>query len=292
MTFDLRILLMTLVAALLVSACGYSESTPTETGETIHSPMKAPTPLSPIKTHEPTAASISANPTPAIPAETSELVSTPPATPTPGPTAMVASAGTPTPEVTPEPSATPTPIPLEPHEPPDKSEAKASPAERTTEGAPSEWEGSGQGTVYTWEDGDRTLRVVLQNDLVVQVTAANTPDDVVVVKGAGDSIVQKQARHGQNAGPVFRSESGGGLMTLPGGVLLALDPEWDQAMVESFFSRNNISTDRTSELDFLDNGFLVEAEPGFPSLELANALAAQDGVVISSPNWWREVEAK
>ena len=51
-------------------------------------------------------------------------------------------------------------------------------------------------------------------------------------------------------------------MTLPGGILLALDPEWDRDAVEGFFSRNGISTDRTSELGFLANGFLVETEPG------------------------------
>ena len=90
----------------------------------------------------------------------------------------------------------------------------------------------------------------------------------------------------------FRSESGGELMTLPGGILLALDPEWDQPTVEKFFSRNGIAFDRTSELDFLPNGFFVETEPGFPSLELANTLADQGGVILSSPNWSREVELK
>ena len=79
---------------------------------------------------------------------------------------------------------------------------------------------------------------------------------------------------------------------LPGGVLLALDPLWDEGEIESFFSSNNISTDRISELEFLQNGFLVETEPGFPSLDLANLLADQEGVLISSPNWWSEVETK
>ena len=78
-------------------------------------------------------------------------------------------------------------------------------------------------------------------------------------------------------------------MTLPGGVLLALDPEWDGAMVNGFFARNNISKTRISELDYIPNGFFVRTKPGFPSLELANALAAQKGVLVSSPNWWREV---
>ena len=41
----------------------------------------------------------------------------------------------------------------------------------------------------------------------------------------------------------------------------------------------------------IQNGFLIETEPGFPSLELANALVDQDGLLISSPNWWTEVEA-
>ena len=81
-------------------------------------------------------------------------------------------------------------------------------------------------------------------------------------------------------------------MTLPGGVLLSLDSGWDQAQVESFFSQNGISMDRVEAMEFLPNGFLVKTAPGFPSLELANSLAAQDGVEVSSPNWWTQFEAR
>ena len=81
-------------------------------------------------------------------------------------------------------------------------------------------------------------------------------------------------------------------MTLPGGVLLALDPEWEQSQVENFFSNNGISLEQVSELGFMQNGFLVETEAGFPSLELANSLASQDGVEVSSPNWWNEVKSR
>ena len=151
---------------------------------------------------------------------------------------------------------------------------------------------STQGTVYTWYDGDRTMRVVLQNDLGVQKTSANTgSDDVVVAKGR-DSIVRKQSSQGSNVQPVFQPESGGGLMTLPGGVLLALEPGWDGAQVDKFFAGNDVAGDRLTELDFLDNGFLVSTEPGFPALELANDLAHQDGVVTASPNWSREREPR
>ena len=148
---------------------------------------------------------------------------------------------------------------------------------------------SEQGTVYTYEDGDRTIRVILQGDLGVQETGADTPSDGVGRRTARGNIVRKQSGQGTADLPVFRSASGGALMTLPGGVLLALDPDWDEAMVNGFFARNNISKTRISELDYIPNGFFVRTEPGFPSLDLANALAAQKGVLVSSPNWWREV---
>ena len=230
------------------------------------------------------------------------------ATPTPlaestsMPTPEVVTDPTPTPTLEPEPatepSPTPTPIPFELPPLPNKSwQSPDSPEDGSTKrplagGSRTEQPGSNKGTVYTYRDGDRTMRVVLQDDLVVQETVANTSDDVVIVRGATDSIVRRQAKHGQQSRPVFRSESGGGLMMLPGGVLLVLDAEWDRSTIDRFLLDNSISTDRISELGYLQNGFLIQTEPGFASLELANALADQQGVVLSSPNWWREVEAK
>ena len=103
------------------------------------------------------------------------------------------------------------------------------------------------------------------------------------MKGLASSIVEKQASHGDDAGPVFKSESGGEIMTLPGGVLLALDPDWDETQVEDFFAGNGISKDQISEMTFIENGYVVDTDSGFPSLDLANDLASQDGVLISSP---------
>ncbi len=250
-------------------------------------PKSAPT-VAPIVTIE-TTPKVTTSPTvsvetrsapAALPTVTVEPTSTPTAVPTTVPVLTV------------NPAATPVLEPPKNAEKPEKPQQLSTPPNRSALEAESQAKGSAQGTVYTWEDGDTTRRVVLQDELVVQETAANTVDDVVVVEGVGDSIVQRQPRHDQNSLPVFRSESGGGLMTLPGGVLLALEPEWDQARVDGFFSENGISKDRTSELDFIENGFLVETESGFPSLNLANELAAKSGVIISSPNWWREAQPK
>ena len=146
---------------------------------------------------------------------------------------------------------------------------------------------SGGGPVFTWRDGEHTRQVRLVTGLVAQPGADSTEDDVVVTRAGDSSIVLRQARHSSNAAPVFVSASGG-LMTLPGGVLLALDPEWSGDAIGGFFSANGIKRSFVSERFFAANAFFVETAPGMPSLELANALASQEGVVISSPNWAQE----
>ena len=149
-----------------------------------------------------------------------------------------------------------------------------------------------QGVAYTWQDGDRTLTVMLQTDLVVEKGSGGLPPDVVSADEGGTNVVRSgEGQSKSDTLPVFRSESGA-LMTLPGGVLLVLSSEWSQAQTNAFFSNNGIKMERVSELDYVTNGFFVETEPGFPSLDLANALAMQDGVETSSPNWGREATPK
>ena len=137
------------------------------------------------------------------------------------------------------PAATPTPEPTATPEPP-----AAPPMEGSAKEAAPELEGASQGMVYTWQDGDRTLKAVLQATPMARETepaAGATEDygvakeDYGVTKGEVNGIVGKQSELGSDGQPVFRSESGGELMTLPGGIILALDPEWDQDAVEKFF---------------------------------------------------------
>ena len=151
---------------------------------------------------------------------------------------------------------------------------------------------STSGTVYTWQDGDRTKRVVLQNDLVAQSKSEDSSKDVIVAESGGYSIVSRQYTHDSGDQPVFKSESGVGLMTLPGGLMLALDPDWDQTAVDKFLEGNGINPDQVLELEFLENTYFVETDPGFPSLDLANSLADQKGVLVSSPNWQHQFETK
>ena len=90
---------------------------------------------------------------------------------------------------------------------------------------------------------------------------------------------------------VFRSESGVE-MTLEHSIVLVLDPGWSSAEVDRFLTRNGIEPSRVSPMDWLPNGFTITTGAGIAPLVLANTLALQDGVVLSSPNWASEFEAK
>ena len=155
--------------------------------------------------------------------------------------------------------------------------------------------GEGEATVlaqpqqsYTWHDGDRTLTVWLEPDLALRPDGDGiTSDDIVSTEGQLQSTVTVDGYLRDL--PVFRSDEGR-LMALPGGVSLVLDPSLDASAVATFFEFNGIAAGRTTALDYVTNGYFIETEPGFASLLLANDLAVQSNVVLSSPNWWSEVD--
>ena len=170
--------------------------------------------------------------------------------------------------------------------------AQAIAAEDGIEDAQKKTPGAGQtvplrGAVYTWQDGDRTLRAFLQSDLVVRHDGAGAGPRTPGAR-AGPGMIARVARAAEAGGqPVFRSSSGA-LMTLPGGVLLVFDRDWRKAETDAFLASRGIARNRVSPLGAIPNGFVVATGPGFAALELANALAGEDGVVLSSPNWWKE----
>ena len=80
-----------------------------------------------------------------------------------------------------------------------------------------------QPTEYRWQDGDRSQTVILQPDLVIDEGASTKGAEA---EAPGGAIVRSADAQGQGTSePVFKSQSGA-LMTLPGGVLLVLEPEW------------------------------------------------------------------
>ncbi|MYC12011.1 MAG: hypothetical protein F4X59_18060 [Holophagales bacterium] len=156
---------------------------------------------------------------------------------------------------------------------------------------------------YTWRDGDRSRTVYLDPELVIAQRGAAVAGEVLAEPGFGvvlrlepenrvsvdGGLVRTSSASGTsvNVQPVFRATNGAA-MALPGDVLLILDPGWSSGQVAAFLARNGVEPDLVGPLGEIPNGFLVSTGPGFASLDLANALAEQDGVVVSSPNWWRE----
>ena len=136
---------------------------------------------------------------------------------------------------------------------------------------------------FTYWDGDEPVTVYLK---------AEAPDTVAQQLGdaAGDGklppelLASATAAAGQGEELIFVSESGEE-MSLPGGVIVLLDPDWSAAQVSGFFADHSIEWDGVSELGWIGNGYLVDADPGLPSLQLANSLVGQPGVEMSTPDW-------
>ena len=139
-------------------------------------------------------------------------------------------------------------------------------------------ETSEEGQLYVWYDGDRTRRVRLQSDLTVQTGSDGQGDKIVARSAVTGTQAQRQAL------PVFRSESSGKLMTLPGGALVVFDSELDDAQISKFLTEQGISMNRVMPT-LLHNAFEIETEPGFPALELANRLATSAESLVASPDW-------
>lgn len=150
-------------------------------------------------------------------------------------------------------------------------EDEPAPATRAEDGVP-----------FTYWDGDDQRTVWLE--------AAPSAAGRSEARGGDGKIPEVDAVAGDGRELVFRSESGEE-MGLPGGVILLLEADWSAAEVAAFLAANDIAADRASELGWIDNGLLIATEPGLASLTLANSLARQPGVVLSSPNWETE-EAK
>ncbi len=143
---------------------------------------------------------------------------------------------------------------------------------------------------YTWQDGDRSRTVTLRSDMSVAWTDDGGSAIVRDRRSTGQVDTQAGGQSdGQSVGqPVFQSDTGQ-LMTLPGGVLLVFVPEWNAAQITLFFIANGVDLSAVESQSFTTNAYFIQTEPGFPSLTLANELAGQDGVLISSPNWQTEV---
>lgn len=90
---------------------------------------------------------------------------------------------------------------------------------------------------------------------------------------------------------VFTSgRDGGSFKALAGGVIVALKKEWSASEVQVWADTHGYNLQR--KLPLSGNYYVVDGASGIGSLHLANEIRLQQGVLWSSPNWWREVQLK
>ena len=279
-------------AAVLLVACQSTLSEPAATAPAgmPPTPTATPTPATPVPDSQreatpagmPPAPTAAPAPTTPVPDSQSAAATATPTTPvanaTPSPAGRnsegTTPADTPTANATPD-RAAPTPAGGSAAQPAGRLPAGArgpgSAGDNGTRRAPPEG-----ATEYTWQDGEHTRRVWLG------------PAENTGASGEGGASERADSQADSDGAPVFYDDSGR-RMTLPGGVLLVLDPEWDESRVKGFFAANGIALSRVEEEDFATNAYFISTDPGLPSLLLANDLADEEGVLISSPNWRSQV---
>ncbi|TGL60329.1 hypothetical protein EHQ58_07490 [Leptospira ognonensis] len=112
--------------------------------------------------------------------------------------------------------------------------------------------------------------------------------------GQGGAVgISKSLNQSQNQGysPIFRSLKGSANLALPGNIIVELERGITEKQAEVFFGSKGLRIFKKHELDGR-NFYEVETPAGAASLNIANSLYGQSGVISSSPNWWREVTAK
>ena len=173
----------------------------------------------------------------------------------------------------------------------------ASPLETggVSQGEPLPQTGPDQKVPKYWRDGDRLVPVQIE---VLDPPGTGTPGNGGT-RGSEASGQQQRSVQELRSDPSGDGESaeiqvsvGGVPVSLPGGVVVALDPAWSRAETDAFFAANGIGPERVSELGFTTNAFLVETAPGIPGLVLSNSLAVRDGVRLASPDWEMGLEVQ
>ena len=145
-----------------------------------------------------------------------------------------------------------------------------------------------------WQDGDRRMRLHPFATPTPAPADAKSDGETEVPLTRSAAASQPGTAPSQNPfdpTPQFQSDSGNSL-SLPGGVLVVLNADWGGDEVDEFFASNEIKPAQLTAMPPLTNTYLIATPPGLASLELANSLAGQSGVIAASPNWQREITTK
>ncbi len=113
-------------------------------------------------------------------------------------------------------------------------------------------------------------------------------------KAKGNPVSAAKTLNGSGSirySPLFTSMQGSSYLALPGNIIVDFQTSWSRDKVENFLASKGLRA--VNKLEMLGHNYYeVETPAGAASLNIANSLYGQEGVVSSSPNWWRDVVAK
>lgn len=169
---------------------------------------------------------------------------------------------------------------------------------------------------YVWYDGNREQTVWLNPQVVAEFNPSKQGASVAKSADAGAKMLPMKRSQGavrlwqmNNAGdvavralatgnpagkysPVFHdsSTSSGAMRALPGNIIVYLDPQWDQAAVNSWLSSHKLEI--VKKLEIGPNIYVIKTGPGLAALDTANTLYRSGEVKAAFPDWWQEVATR
>jgi len=170
-----------------------------------------------------------------------------------------------------------------------------------------------EGIEYHYFDGDKKITIFLQPELLAIFNRSQTQSETkarsvdasarllaggsevhifkISAKGAVDSlrqgVVPGSLKNDGSASPVFSDARSGGMKrALPGGVIVSLNPLWNDKQVASW--ANSLGLEIIQKLNITGNYYALKTAAGIQSLLKANELKARPEVLLALPNWWSE----
>lgn len=176
-------------------------------------------------------------------------------------------------------------------------------------------------TQYLWSDGKRQYKVYLEPDMLMEFKPSEEGDNALKSVFARATVMQskgtqvkggavrlwdlreklangKRTQELQQKFPtgkfseVFRDKPGssGRLRTIPGNMIVQLDPGMSDTQVDDWIKANGLVLDR--KMGFGKNILVIKSAPGLATLVKANELAKTNGVVSAYPDWWQQMGLK
>ncbi len=147
-------------------------------------------------------------------------------------------------------------------------------------------------TQHYWYDGTTRRPLYLDDSQRAEFGDGTATKSAVLksggvpAKAAGSGPQAKDTTTGlQRVSPVFRDQPGGAERALPGGIIVTLRQAMPADQARTLLEAQGLQPVRP-----IGDGstmWLVAADPGLPSLELANRLHESGVFQSAAPNWWQ-----